>query len=180
MAAISSGPRCFNRTVHPENYHDMEMFYGLLALCQGNPPAHYNDVRMSAMVSQITSLTIVYWQFIQAQIKENTKAPRQWPLCGEFTGDFLAQRTSNTEMFPFDYTIMHRSIPLTQDQYCRTLMFSFLRLKKSLNKQSICRWSETPWRSYDVTAIHHDELNNSILRIIVKHHHENEGSKFFC
>ena len=25
--------------------------------------------------------------FIQAQIKENTKAPRHWPLCGEFTGD---------------------------------------------------------------------------------------------
>ena len=24
---------------------------------------------------------------IQAQIKENIKAPRYWPLCGEFTGD---------------------------------------------------------------------------------------------
>ena len=24
--------------------------------------------------------------FIQAQIKENTKAPRHWPLCGEFIG----------------------------------------------------------------------------------------------
>ena len=31
--------------------------------------------------------------FIQAQIKENIKAPRHWPLCGEFTGtgEFLAQ-----------------------------------------------------------------------------------------
>ena len=26
-------------------------------------------------------------QFIQAQIKENIKAPHHWPLCGEFTGD---------------------------------------------------------------------------------------------
>ena len=26
-------------------------------------------------------------QFIQAQIKENIKAPRHWPLCGEFTAD---------------------------------------------------------------------------------------------
>ena len=26
-------------------------------------------------------------QFIRAQIKENIKAPRHWPLCGEFTGD---------------------------------------------------------------------------------------------
>ena len=25
--------------------------------------------------------------FIQAQSKENIKAPRHWPLCGEFTGD---------------------------------------------------------------------------------------------
>ena len=25
--------------------------------------------------------------FIQAQIKENIKAPRHWPLCGEFTSD---------------------------------------------------------------------------------------------
>ena len=24
---------------------------------------------------------------VQAQIKENIKAPRRWPLCGEFTGD---------------------------------------------------------------------------------------------
>ena len=48
---------------------------------------HYNDVAMGAMASQITSLTIVYSAFIRAQIKENTKAPRHWPLCGEFTGD---------------------------------------------------------------------------------------------
>ena len=37
--------------------------------------------------------------FIQAQIKENIKAPRHWPLCGEFTGtgEFHAQRASNAE-----------------------------------------------------------------------------------
>ena len=27
------------------------------------------------------------WPFVQAQIKENIKAPRHWPLWGEFTGD---------------------------------------------------------------------------------------------
>ena len=26
-------------------------------------------------------------RLFKAQIKENTKAPRHWPLCGEFTGD---------------------------------------------------------------------------------------------
>ena len=50
--------------------------------------------------------------FIQAQIKENIKAPRHWPLCGEFTGtgEFPAQSASNQvtrKMFPFDDVIMH-------------------------------------------------------------------------
>ena len=31
--------------------------------------------------------------FIQVQIKENIKAPRHWPLCGEFTGDRWIPRT---------------------------------------------------------------------------------------
>ena len=48
----------------------------------------YNDVLTSAMASQITSLTIFFTQsLILAQIKENIKAPRHWPLCGELTGD---------------------------------------------------------------------------------------------
>ena len=36
---------------------------------------------------------------IQAQIKENIKVPRHWPLCREFTGtgEFPAQRASNAE-----------------------------------------------------------------------------------
>ena len=32
--------------------------------------------------------------FIRAQIKENIKAPRHWPLCGEFTGDRWIPRTN--------------------------------------------------------------------------------------
>ena len=52
------------------------------------PCTHYNDVTMGTKASQITSLTIVFTQpFIQTQIKENIKALRHWPLCGEFTGD---------------------------------------------------------------------------------------------
>ena len=45
---------------------------------------------MGAIASQITSLAIIYsitQSFIQTHIKENIKAPRHWPLCGEFTGD---------------------------------------------------------------------------------------------
>ena len=52
---------------------------------------------MGAIAYQITSLTIVYSTVIQTQIKENIKAPRHWPLYGEFTGEFPAQMASNAE-----------------------------------------------------------------------------------
>ena len=35
--------------------------------------------------------------FIRAQIKENIKTPHNWPLWGEFTGEFPAKRASNAE-----------------------------------------------------------------------------------
>ena len=55
---------------------------------------HYTGVIMGATASQITSLTIVTQSFIQTQIKENIKAPRHWPLCREFTGDWCIPRTN--------------------------------------------------------------------------------------
>ena len=47
---------------------------------------------MSAIASQITGVSIVY-STVQAQIKENIKAPRYMPLCGEFNGDQWIHRT---------------------------------------------------------------------------------------
>ena len=52
---------------------------------------------MSTMVSQITSLTIVYSAVYSGGDQRNIKAPRHWPLCGEFTGDFPAQKASYAE-----------------------------------------------------------------------------------
>ena len=49
---------------------------------------------MGAMASQITSLMIFTQPSIQAQIKENIKAPRHWPLGAEFTGGRLIPRTN--------------------------------------------------------------------------------------
>ena len=71
---------------------------------------HYNDVIMTTMASQITSLTVVYSTVYSDADQENTKAPRHWPLCGEFTGtgEFPAQRASYAEMFPFDDVIMKK------------------------------------------------------------------------
>ena len=55
--------------------------------------------------------------FIQAQIKENIKAPRHWPVCGEFTGDRWIPRTRGRpltrKILPFDDVIMHPVIWFT-------------------------------------------------------------------
>ena len=48
---------------------------------------------MSAMESQIIGVLIVYSTVVRVQIKENIKAPRHWPLCGEFTRDRWIPRT---------------------------------------------------------------------------------------
>ena len=62
---------------------------------------------MTTVTSQITSRLFTQ-SFIRAQIKENIKVPRHWPLCGEFTGtgEFPAQRASNAENASFDDVIM--------------------------------------------------------------------------
>ena len=61
---------------------------------------HYNDVIITQMASQITSLNIVYSTvYSDADKKKPIKAPGHWPLCGEFTGagEFPAQRASYAE-----------------------------------------------------------------------------------
>ena len=46
--------------------------------------------------------------YIQTQIKENIKALRHWPLCGDFTGpvNSLHKWPVTRKMFPFDDVIM--------------------------------------------------------------------------
>ena len=50
------------------------------------------------------------YQFVQAQIEENTKVLRYWPLWGEFTGDRWIPQTKDwsvtRKMFQFDDVIM--------------------------------------------------------------------------
>ena len=60
---------------------------------------HYSDFIMSEMASQIISVSMVCSTVFRAQFKENIKAPRRWPLWGEFTGDrwIPPQRSSNAE-----------------------------------------------------------------------------------
>ena len=42
---------------------------------------------MSEVASQIIGILIVCQALVEAQIKENIKALRHWPLWGESTGD---------------------------------------------------------------------------------------------
>ena len=51
------------------------------------------------MASQISGSRLFTRPFIQAQIKENIKAPRHWPFAGNspVTGEFPSQRASNAE-----------------------------------------------------------------------------------
>ena len=49
---------------------------------------------MGAIASQITSPAIVYSTFYSDEDQENIKAPRHWPLYGEFTGDRWIPRTN--------------------------------------------------------------------------------------
>ena len=57
---------------------------------------HYNDVTMSSIAPQITTLTIVYSTVCSR--RRSKKTSRQWPLYGEFTGEFPAQKASNAEI----------------------------------------------------------------------------------
>ena len=53
---------------------------------------------MGTIASQITSVSVVCLTFLWAEIKENIKAPRHWPLRGELEiGEFSAQMASNAE-----------------------------------------------------------------------------------
>ena len=54
---------------------------------------HYNDVILGSIASPIISSQVFTQLFIQMQIKESIKAPRHWPLCGEFTGGRWIPRT---------------------------------------------------------------------------------------
>ena len=81
------------------------------------PQSNCTALIMKAIASQITSLTSVIQPFIQAQMTENFKAPRHWPL----TGEFLAQRASNAHFFPCDDVIMGISLnPSRHSKYTGT------------------------------------------------------------
>ena len=58
---------------------------------------HYNDVIMSALASQVTSLAIVYpTVYSGADQRKKSKLRVTGPVCGEFTGDSWSLYALNT------------------------------------------------------------------------------------
>ena len=107
---------------------------------------HYTDVIMSTMASQITVSQLFAQPFVQAQIKENIKAQRYWPLWGELTGD--------------------RWIPRTKGQQCRKL---------GVKQYSIATiWYVFRYWSHDTTTIRYiyaicmgGELRNGVIGFLM-------------
>ena len=63
---------------------------------------------MSPIASQITGVSIIAQQFVQAQIKEDSKTPGHWHLWGKSTGDrwFPSQRANKAGNVSFYDVIM--------------------------------------------------------------------------
>ena len=111
-----------------------------MILCEGNPPIthgflsqrtsnaerisilwrhygrspHYNDVTMSSIASQITSLTIVYSTGLFGCRSKNTSKLRVTGLCAgnsPGTGELPHKWPVTRKMFPFDDVIMQQPFP---------------------------------------------------------------------
>ena len=76
--------------------------------CRKHHSDHFTDHVLNTMTSywarwrlKSPASRLFTQPFIQAQMKENIKAPRHWPLCGEFTGDQITGLISTyTSLLP--------------------------------------------------------------------------------
>ena len=80
---------------HDRDISTMHWFLFLTDFCF----SHYNDVIMGAMRPKSPASRLFTQPLIQAEIKENIKASRHWPLCGEFTGEFPHRWPVTRKMF---------------------------------------------------------------------------------
>ena len=116
----------YNQTKLPlcavsERDNQQQHWIEMLALPRHNTPSHYNNVIMSAMASQITSLTIVYSTVYSGADQRNyqSSAPptfvrgvRWWPVNSPHKGPVTRK------MFSFDGVIM-KPLSGLRRQVCR-------------------------------------------------------------
>ena len=106
---------------------------------------YYNDVIISAMVSQNSPTSPLFAQLLaQAQIKENIKAPRHWHAergIHRWPVNFPCKRPVAEKVFPFDNVIMMKDLAISvilffcywpiicsQSMYCATCVYDIARL----------------------------------------------------
>ena len=70
------------------------------ALWVATAQSQYSDVTMGTMASQSLAYRLFSELFVSAHIKDNIKAPRHWPLWGEFAGDrWMASNAENVSIW---------------------------------------------------------------------------------
>ena len=85
--SLTNAVKLFSKNIKSYQYGDVTW-----SLCCFKLRSARLFVRQAIIFKEISERRIsdTMWgaqSFIQAQIIENIKAPRYWPLCGEFTGD---------------------------------------------------------------------------------------------
>ena len=101
---------------------------------------------MGEIASQISGLTIVY-STVQAQIKENIKALRHWPLCGEFASEQWIPRTNGKlrgKCFHFITSSWYTSVPYRNVQCpvaCHAVLLQ--KMQRGTIQQSMWVFSAT-------------------------------------
>ena len=110
---------------------------------------HYRDVMMGTMASQITSLTSVYATVYSGTDQRKHQSSVSLAFCegnSLVIGEFPAPRASNAENVSIwwrHYEWLHYDIPPNWPIYPTAGCFVAVALP----------WYETPWRSYNVTAM---------------------------
>ena len=137
---------------------------------------HYNDVIMSAMVSQITSLMIIYSTVYSGtdQRKHQSSVSlafvrgiHQWPV------NSLHKRPVTQEMFPFDDVIMKRENILYGKQSSLILTRCYpIYLKVGIEeiiKIGICNCAETHihLKSSKIPKYHHNKYEMAVKKIAI-------------
>ena len=103
-------------------------------------PTHYNDVIMSTMASEITSLTVAFWTVHSRRRSNKTSKLHVTGLCeghSQIAGEFHAQRASNAE----NVSIWWRHYAFWRDisgdwwiplnGWCTGLLYSFVLVRGS-------------------------------------------------
>ena len=148
---------------------------------------HNRNVIMSAMASQITSISLVCSTVCSGadqrihqssaslvQIKENTKVLRHWLFWGEnplVTGGFSSQKTSNTENVSIwlCYQESHESYYITHPRWIGFLALTHLSGDKNADFSQTTSLSTFSWEKMIEFYWNFIEISLSVQWIISQH-----------